>query len=46
MHRVRDADGMLHVSLDVDFLDPHLVPTVGTMVPGGAAFRETHPAAS
>ncbi len=39
---VRDAGGMLHVSLDVDFLDPAIAPAVGTTVPGGATFREAH----
>jgi arginase len=33
---------MLHVSLDVDFLDPAIAPGVGTTVPGGATFREAH----
>ena len=42
LHRVRNADGMLHVSLDVDFLDPAIAPAVGTTVPGGATFREAH----
>ena len=32
----------LHVSLDVDFLDPSIAPAVGTTVPGGATFREAH----
>lgn len=40
--RVADANGMLHVSLDVDFLDPDIAPGVGTTVPGGATFREAH----
>ncbi len=40
--RVRAADGLLHVSLDVDFLDPTLAPGVGTAVPGGATYREAH----
>ncbi len=35
-------DPMLHVSLDVDFLDPSIAPGVGTTVPGGATFREAH----
>lgn len=35
-------DGLLHVSLDVDFLDPDVAPGVGTTVPGGATFREAH----
>ncbi len=39
---VEAADGMLHVSLDVDFLDPSVAPAVGTTVPGGATFREAH----
>lgn len=42
LKRVADADGMLHVSLDVDFLDPSIAPAVGTTVPGGATFREAH----
>lgn len=40
--RVRDEGGMLHVSLDVDFLDPSIAPAVGTTVPGGTTFREAH----
>jgi len=39
---VRAAGGHLHVSLDVDFLDPSLAPGVGTTVPGGASYREAH----
>ena len=40
--RVRAANGLLHVSLDVDFLDPSIAPAVGTTVPGGTTFREAH----
>ncbi|PHQ72215.1 MAG: arginase [Sneathiella sp.] len=40
--RVEAANGRLHVSLDVDFLDPEIAPAVGTTVPGGASFREAH----
>lgn len=40
--RVEEANGMLHVSLDVDFLDPSVAPAVGTTVPGGATVREGH----
>jgi arginase len=40
--RVAAADGVLHVCLDVDFLDPAIAPGVGTTVPGGATFREAH----
>ncbi|MEM7439132.1 MAG: arginase [Pseudomonadota bacterium] len=39
---VAAANGLLHVSLDVDFLDPGIAPAVGTTVPGGATFREAH----
>lgn len=39
---VSEARGLLHVSLDVDFLDPDVAPGVGTTVPGGATFREAH----
>ena len=42
LKRVAAADGLLHVSLDVDFLDPGIAPGVGTTVPGGATFREAH----
>ena len=42
LDKVRQANGMLHVSLDVDFLDPSIAPGVGTTVPGGATFREAH----
>jgi arginase len=42
LEHVRAANGMLHVSLDVDFLDPGIAPAVGTTVPGGATFREAH----
>ncbi|TIS06599.1 MAG: arginase, partial [Mesorhizobium sp.] len=40
--RIEEANGLLHVSLDVDFLDPSIAPAVGTTVPGGATFREAH----
>jgi arginase len=42
LDRVSAANGILHVSLDVDFLDPAIAPAVGTTVPGGATFREAH----
>lgn len=42
LSRVASAGGMLHVSLDVDFIDPEIAPAVGTTVPGGATFREAH----
>ena len=42
LDRVAGAGGDLHVSLDVDFLDPSFAPAVGTTVPGGATMREAH----
>ena len=42
IERVKAANGLLHVSFDVDFLDPGIAPAVGTTVPGGATFREAH----
>ena len=42
LSRVAAANGLLHVSLDVDFLDPSVAPAVGTTVPGGATVREGH----
>jgi arginase len=35
-----DSDTHLHVSFDVDFLDPDIAPGVGTTVPGGPSYRE------
>ncbi len=35
-----DANTHLHVSLDVDFLDPAIAPGVGTTVRGGPTYRE------
>jgi len=35
-----DENTHLHVSFDVDFLDPSIAPGVGTTVPGGPNYRE------
>ncbi len=35
-----DEKTHLHVSFDVDFLDPEIAPGVGTTVPGGPTYRE------
>ena len=35
-----DANTHVHVSFDVDFLDPGIAPGVGTTVPGGPNYRE------
>ena len=42
LDKVASRGGILHVSFDVDFLDPDIAPGVGTTVPGGATFREAH----
>jgi len=34
------AETHVHVSFDVDFLDPDIAPGVGTTVPGGPSYRE------
>jgi arginase len=34
--------GFVHLSLDLDGLDPELAPGVGTPVPGGLTYREAH----
>ncbi len=38
--RTCTADTHLHVSFDVDFLDPEIAPGVGTTVAGGMSYRE------
>ncbi len=35
-----DANTHVHVSFDVDFLDPGIAPGVGTTIPGGPNYRE------
>jgi len=40
--KVEQADGHLHVSLDVDVIDPGIAPGAGTPVAGGLSFREAH----
>jgi arginase len=35
-----DEKTHLHLSFDVDFLDPEIAPGVGTTVPGGPTYRE------
>ena len=42
IERVKAKNGVLHLSFDVDFLDPGVAPGVGTTVPGGATYREAH----
>ena len=37
-----DGPGFVHVSLDMDVLDPDVAPGVGTPVRGGLSYREAH----
>jgi len=39
---VTDDTAGFHLSLDMDFVDPHVAPGVGTPVRGGATYREAH----
>lgn len=39
--REREVDGV-HLSLDLDGIDPLYTPGVGTPVPGGISYRESH----
>jgi arginase len=36
------GQGFVHVSLDMDALDPEVAPGVGTPVRGGLTYREAH----
>jgi arginase len=36
------GDGFVHLSLDMDALDPEVAPGVGTPVRGGLSYREAH----
>ncbi|MEM7224371.1 MAG: arginase [Pseudomonadota bacterium] len=40
LERLAERGGHVHVSFDVDFLDPDIAPGVGTTVPGGPTYRE------
>ncbi|WP_055049465.1 arginase [Devosia sp. A16] len=42
IERVEAANGHLHLSLDVDAMDPSLAPGVGTTVAGGLTLEEAH----
>jgi arginase len=37
-----DGPGFVHVSLDMDAIDPEVAPGVGTPVRGGLSYREAH----
>lgn len=42
IERVKDGTKGVHVTFDVDVLDPSEAPGTGTPVPGGLTFREAH----
>jgi arginase len=42
LDRVAKAKAMLHVSFDLDVIDPAVAPGVGTPVLGGLSYREAH----
>jgi arginase len=41
LYRLNHLD-YIHVSLDMDSLDPDIAPGVGTPIPGGLTYREAH----
>jgi arginase len=42
LKQFKDTVDYIHVSFDLDSVDPTIVPGVGTPVPGGLSYRETH----
>lgn len=42
LQRITKAADFLHVSLDLDAVDPSIAPGVGTPVKGGLDYREAH----
>lgn len=42
LKQFREKVDHVHVSFDLDSVDPSIVPGVGTPVPGGLSYRETH----
>jgi arginase len=42
LETVAEHDGVLHLSLDADFVDPAFIPAVNVPVPGGIAYAEAH----
>jgi arginase len=42
LRHVTDGTNHVHVSLDVDAVDPSVAPGVGTPVRGGLSYREAH----
>jgi arginase len=42
LKQFREKVDHIHISFDVDSVDPSVAPGVGTMVPGGLNYREAH----
>ena len=42
MERVRQSSGLLHLSFDIDAVDPQVAPGVSTPEPGGLTLREAN----
>ncbi|MDP2645715.1 MAG: arginase [Desulfobacterales bacterium] len=42
LHELKKNVGHIHVSFDIDSVDPSVAPGVGTPVAGGLTYRETH----
>jgi len=42
LKQFREKVDHIHVSFDLDSVDPSVAPGVGTPVPGGLSYRETH----
>lgn len=42
IERVKAANGHLHLSFDIDSVDPSIAPGTGTRVEGGLTYREAH----
>ena len=40
LEKVKRENGLLHVSLDIDFLDPRIAPAVGTPVSNGVSLQD------
>ena len=41
-HILKDGDRPIHLSFDIDSVDPQLAPSTGTRVRGGLTYREAH----
>jgi arginase len=42
LNKMKDSVDHIHVSFDIDSIDPSVAMGVGTLVPGGLTYREAH----